>query len=695
MKKFWMIISLIFLLSVPGRLGAAPQPAAGKTPTPSPQLLEDKAAKALREGKILLNFENTDVRLLAKLISELTRKNILLDDKVQGKISIYSARKVTPAEAWQVFKSALQLYGYGVVEKGNLVKILPSSLIEKNYKNYVGEKIPPRLPDNYVVAVIILNNADAGELEKTLKSMSSPGGTITAFTPINGLLISDTSDTVSMLTQLIKKLDEHYEKEKLVLMYPKNIRVDEAAKALDAIIKDKKPLIRISPFVPTNALLVLAPPRDIRFVETTLKTLDTKISDDEKIDRKFEVCYLENASAEDVAKTINEILAERQRITQELKKDQPTGPAGSEKRVFQTVKVTADTSTNSLILFVSPHESAELKSLIACLDTTPRQILVSAIIAEITMKKLQELGARWQYLSDKGGGASFQGGLSIDSIYQTLASGSFVAGGLSFNRTHEITVDGKTVIYPDIFFMLSMLNTDSEFNVLSAPRLLTLDHKNANINVGSVQPFATGVKYDAMGQPVVTYDYKDVGLTLQITPHVSQSKYIRMELSQGIKDVTDYLRPAVGSISYVVPVLSQRQINTTVTLQDGQTIVIGGLISKKLVNTIKSVPFFSSIPGIGELFKDKSKTVEKTTLFVFLTPHIIDSPEDLAQITAKYQNYIDEKMAGKAKLEEAKDSLNNETPLHPGANPTPGTASPQAPSPTPSPTPTLTPGTQP
>ena len=683
MKRFLSVLSVIlFLFVCSGRLWCEDQ-STNKTPTPSPQLLEDKAAKALREGKILLNFENTDVRLLAKLISELTKKNILLDDKVQGKISIYSSRKVTPSEAWQVFKSALQLYGYGVVEKGNLVKILPSSLIEKNYKNYIGEKMPPRLPDNYVVAVIILNNADAGELEKTLKPMSSPNGTITAFTPINGLLISDTSETVSMLTQLIKKLDEHYKKEKLVLMYPKNIRVDEVAKALEAILKDKKPMIRLTPYLPTNALLVLAPPRDIKFVETTLKTLDTKIPDDEKIDRQFEVYYLENASADEVSKIINEILVERQRITQELKKDQPAGPVGSEKRTFQAFKVSADPSTNSLILFVSPHEYAELKSLITCLDTTPKQILVSAVIAEISLKKLQEIGVRWHALSTQGGGASFQGGLSVDSIYQVLASGSFVAGGLSLNKTQTIDINGQKIIYPDIFFLLSMLNTDSEFNVLSAPRLLTMDHKNANINVGSVVPFATGVKFDAMGQPVVTYDYKDVGLTLQITPHVSQSKYIRMEVSQGIKDVTDYLRPQLGAIGYVVPILSQRQINTTVTLGDSQTIIIGGLISKKLVNTIKSVPFLSQIPGLGELFKDKSKTVEKTTLFVFITPHIIDTPEDLAQITAKYQNYIDEKMEGKSKLEEAKTNLNlpNSQPT-PGSDPNPAPA-PIQPVPTP------------
>ncbi|MCD6310554.1 MAG: type II secretion system secretin GspD, partial [Candidatus Eremiobacteraeota bacterium] len=607
---------------------------------------------SLRKGKILLNFEDIDIRVLSKLISEITGKNILFDQKVHGKISIISSREVTPKEAWRIFITALKSYGYTAVEKPGYVKIIPMAEGKPAITEVItGE--PEALKKDYAVALVILKNANASHLAGILKPMITPGGAVTAFDPANCLLISDNAENVELLTDIIQRLDEQYRKNVLKIYHPENINVKEATTTLSTIFKARAKVITMAPYEPTNSLLVLAPPDEFAQIEYALKTLDQEKGLEEKNRRTFRVLYLENANAEDAAKVLSEILAERKRIEQEFRRKSGVPPPSGKgaTTTIATSKITADTSTNSLVLFVNNEEFEELKKLICLLDTTRKQVLVSAVIAEVSLKKLQELGARWHWISDQGA-ASFQGGLSIDAIYSLMASGSFIVGGLS-DRNREITVGGKTLTYPDVFGVLALLNTDSGFNVLSAPRILTEDHKPANISVGSVVPFATGVKFDAMGQPVVTYDYKDVGLDLKVTPHVSQSKFVRLELNQGIKDVTDYLRPNLGSIGYVVPILSQRQINTTVTVGDSQTVIIGGLISKKLVNTLKSVPILSKIPLIGKAFQDSSKTKEKTTLFIFLTPHIIESPEKLLHLTTRYREIIERKLPKDHKLEDA------------------------------------------
>ncbi|MCL5037187.1 MAG: type II secretion system secretin GspD [Chloroflexi bacterium] len=660
------------------------QPASDK-PSPSPRLIEENAARSLRNGKIMLNFEDIDIRVLSKIIAEITGKNILLDQKVQGKISIISSREVTPSEAWQIFLNALGSYGYTAVDKRGYVNIIPIAEGRPAITQVVtGEQA--RLKANYAVALVILKNADANTLQTTLKPMVTPGGALTAFPPANCILISDNAENVELLTNIITELDDKYKKNVLRIYHPQNVDVKLAFNALTTIFKDKTGVITMAPFEPTNSLLVMAPPGEFAQLEYALKTLEQEQSMAQRMKRTFRVLYLENASADETAKVLSEILTERKRIQDEILKASGAVPGAETQGNTSTIalsKITSDPSTNSLVLFVNDDEYDELRSLISMLDTTRRQVLVSAVIAEVSLKRLQELGARWQYNS-KQGAAGFQGGLSIDAIYGLMASGNFVVGGIS-DASNEVTVGGQTLTYPDIFGVLAMLNTDSEFNVLSAPRLLTEDHKPANISVGSVVPFATGVKFDAVGQPVVTYDYKDVGLSLKLTPHVSQSKFVRLEVDQSIKDVTDYLKPNLGSIGYVVPILSQREIVTTVTIGDAQTVIIGGLISKKLVDTLKSVPFLSKIPLIGEIFKDSSKTNEKTTLFVFLTPHIIDSPQKLLDLTNKYREIIQQKLNAEYQIQEA---------IGPSSTVGTGTVQEPAPEATPTivPAPTPTPG---
>ena len=263
-------------------------------------------------------------------------------------------------------------------------------------------------------------------------------------------------------------------------------------------------------------------------------------------------------------------------------------------------------------MYVTDEEYAELKKIISYLDVQRKQILISAVIAEVSLTKLLNVGVRWQALVDKFAGG-YQGGLTQEQLYGVLASGNFILGGVGQSTT-TITINGQQVTVPNVFALISLLQSDSDFNLLSCPRVVTLDHKEARLIVGKVIPFATGVKFDSLNNPIITYDYKDVGLDLKITPHINQSEKINLEVNQKIQEVIDYLRPNAGNLSYVVPITSQREFQTSVTVNENQTIVIGGLVTRKTLDNIKKLPILGDLPIFGQAFRDSSKTGEKIIL---------------------------------------------------------------------------------
>jgi len=654
-----ILIGLSLFLSLAGTaIAQAPTPA--PSPSAAPRL-DEKLVKALRTGKIVLNFDAVDIRAMTRVMSELTGKSIVLDSKVAGTLTILSNRKVGIKEAWDIYVSALEASGYGVVDYGKYIKIMTLIEARKEDARYLGVKIP-KVKSGYVVALVLMENADAELMANTLRPMMTTAGLVNAYTPANAVVITDAAANVARLTRIVRHLDANYRGNMLRVYQPKHVRVAELAKALQPLFAttagatagvDRQP--KISAYEPTNTLLVMATERDFLQIESIMADIDSEDRVIKPEVRTFRVHYLQNADAEDVAKVVANMMEEKKRVIEEVKKEQAGTAEAKQTEAFISTKVSFDKSTNSLVFYATDREFEELRKMIVLLDAERKQVLVSAIIAEVSLKKLVEIGTRF-HVATSSGVASFQGGLSLEQIYNTLAAGNFVVGGVSTTGT-ELTVGGTKLFYPGVFAILHMLETDNAFNVLSTPRLLTQDHKEANINVGQVIPFATGVKFDANGQPLVTYDYKDVGLNLKVTPHISQSNYVRMDVTQIVKDVTDYLRPNLGAVGYVVPIISNREIKTYITLGDNQTIIIGGLISNKTINVIKKVPFLNKLPLIGELFKDSSKTDERTSLFVFLTPHIINTPKDLQDITDKYGRVLHSE---KAKNEKAPFIINED-----------------------------------
>jgi general secretion pathway protein D len=666
---------------------------------PLPVQMEQKAVQSLRSGKILLNFEGADIRVVAKLISELTRKNIIMDERVKGKISILSAREVSTQEAWSMFVTALNAYGYDVVDWGTTAKIIPLKNAQKEKAKFYSEENAAQaagMGDEYLVAVVALKNADPNQIANVLRQLATESGVVMPYPPSKSVLLADSAYNVKRLIKLARHMDTVRDKPIIRTYYLKWADSTEVVRALEQIYKPNEKEVTISDFPSNNAVIAVAANYQLKEIENLIREMDRFVDTRDRT-RKFRVIQLENAVADDVAKLLSEMLKESQRV-EEKTTFTPTGrsttsaaarrsrvpasqmgapaaggtpgtPASpgtiggvergtttaTESKSYISSKVSADVDTNSIILYVTDAEMEEIRPMIAKLDSVRKQVLVSAVIAEVAMSRLKSSGANWQVITKSGTGAAFGGGKSLDSIYQILSSGNFVLGGIGNDKT-TINIGGRKLEFPDVFALIQFLNEDNDFNILSAPKVLTLDHKEAIMNVGSIIPFATGIKFDANGQPVITYDYKDVGLNLTVTPHIGQGKTVKMEVSQKIQDVTDYVQQNIGAIGYVVPVVSSRTVDTTISINDSQTIIIGGLVSKKTIESIKKVPLLGDIPIIGAAFKNRKKENSKTTLFIFLTPHIIDDPKKLSEITDRYQHFAEEKIPRKGEKVEISPS---------------------------------------
>jgi general secretion pathway protein D len=302
------------------------------------------------------------------------------------------------------------------------------------------------------------------------------------------------------------------------------------------------------------------------------------------------------------------------------------------------LRIGFDRGTNSVIIFGTPQEYESLKSFIERIDVRRKQVLIAATVVEMSTRQALELGVRWQILGTQGGSAF--GGSSLRDVYSALLSGSFVMGALSRSGT-SVTIDSTTLFFPDLVLLFSLLEKGSGFNIVSNPKVLTLDNQEAIIKVGQVVPFASGVKFDINGQPIITYDYKEVGLNLSVTPTIS-GKDLRLLINLNLQKIIDFLRPQIGTLNYAVPVTSNRQLNSDVVVENGQTIIIGGLVSTRTLDNIEGVPGLKDIPVLGWLFKRKTTSEDKVSLFIFLTPYVIEKPEDLSKITEEHQRLAQE-----------------------------------------------------
>jgi general secretion pathway protein D len=292
-------------------------------------------------------------------------------------------------------------------------------------------------------------------------------------------------------------------------------------------------------------------------------------------------------------------------------------------------KIGFDRATNSVILYATKSQYENLKNLIKKLDEKRIQVLIAASVVEANLTKQLTTGVNWQILG-KNGGIGFNPA-SLQTIYQGLLSGNFVVGVTSSSNT-SANVGGNTVIFPDLAVFLSLLEQGNGFKIISNPKVLTLDNEEAIIKEAQVYPYVTGTQYNISGYPILTYDYKDIGLELDVIPTVSKDN-IRLGINLNLQDITGFTNTNVAGQTVPIPITTDRVLNSEVVVKSGQTVILGGLVSNNTIKNISGIPILQDIPVLGNLFKYQNNENKKSTLFIFITPYIIKNPEQLANIT--------------------------------------------------------------
>lgn len=646
------------------RLPASSTRRAAPAPAPREPVAQPAASVAGKpedkpEERVYLNVQDQDIKDVIKQISKATGKNFIIDNKVRGKVTIISEKMMTQEEAYQAFLSALEVAGFTVVSgPGGIIKIVA-------LKEALSSPIPIHVDstpytDSFVTRLISLNNISANDMANAIKGLVSKSGNLFAYPATNTLIITDSGTNIDRLMKLIKELDQEGPQEvvEIIPVYYADAK-DVAAKVLQLFeieqaaartttrrttrrtaaaatqLEDIKAVSKIIADERTNSVIVLASKRSIDRVRALIKKLDSPL--EESASGTVHVHYLKYANATDLAATLSSLTSGAGASTSSAKKTGTKATATKTTSVARFeggVSIAADESTNALIITASARDYETLvKDLISKLDIPRRQVFLESIVMELTMRKSGDYGVT---MFGGGGNGSVLGfGQTFGSVGSLLDPTSFfTTGGLlggAFGRD-TVTINlpttsgtAQTVSVPSFAAFLNLVQTYADTNVVSTPNILTLDNEEAEITV-TRKEYANSTTTTATGIATSTPVPLEAGLTLKITPQISEGDMVRLKIQHELSNFEDKPADAPASPQRA------RKINTTVMAADGQTVVLGGLMEDQ-VNHVKSkVPILGDIPILGWLFRQSRSTTTKSNLLVFITPHVIRDPSDFSEV---------------------------------------------------------------
>ncbi len=543
------------------------------------------AGESTDQRFITIDFDNVDIRMFIKYISELTGKNFVVDKSVQGNVTIVSPTKISEDEAYRVFESVLNVHGYTTVTSGPIIKILPSAEARsQNIDTQVsGESADPE--DRVVTQLIPLKYSSPEEMKKILTPLVSKTSVMVAHTQSGILIVTETQSNMQRLLAIIEAIDVEYFKEDMAVIPLQHATSEAIAKVIGSIYQQaagRKDLpaatsVKVVPYERINSLVVVASTTDIERIRGLVAMLDTQV---ERGEGNIHVFYLQNASATELIKVLN-VLPEAKAAGGGKDEADIQMPA-----ISKDVKITADAETNSLIITASKEEYGVIEDVIKKLDIPRRMVYLEALIMEVDTAKSFEVGVQWITggVFDDGTGrlvTGFSGNTDppfnliggIDDADPDLANG-FTFGVLK----QGIQIGGVT--FPNIAAVLRAFKNDSAIDIISTPQILTTDNKKAEISVGENIPYITSQNTSSTtGQDYTQYEYKDVSTKLTITPHINQADTLRLEIQ------TEVIKLKAGTTGdQFRPTTFKRTADTTVILNDTDTVVIGGIIGQDSTN---------------------------------------------------------------------------------------------------------------
>jgi general secretion pathway protein D len=583
---------------------------------------------------VTLNFSDADLVAVINSVSQITGKNFIIDPRVKGKVTVVSAKPLNMDEVYNVFLSILQVHGFATVPTKNAIKIIPDATAKQNATPLTNSSRSP--DDQLITRVLTIEHINSAQLVPILRPLVAQQGHLAAYAATNVLIISDRAANIRRMERIVSEMDKESDSD-IEMIKLKHAFAAEVVRLLSSLSNAspeqkgaRAGAVKFTADERTNSILLSGERSSRLKYRAIIADLDSPVESS----GNTHVVYLRYAEAKNIADILNSVGKEV--IKAEAKN---SGSAGAGNNA-EAVSIQADETSNALVITSPASIFPSLRSVIQQLDIRRAQVHIEAIIAEVSLDTANELGVQW--LID----GSNKGNPALSSqLPGTGATIGAVATGIAANTASAIP-DGLSLALGSVkesnslnfITLIRALNTDTETNLLSTPSIVTLDNQEASIIVGQNVPFVTGSSTssstDGTTNPFQTIERQDVGTTLKVKPQINEGNTITLDIDQEVSTVSQAATSAVDLVT------NKRAIKTTVQLEDGQLLVLGGLIDDTVIKVQQKVPGLGDIPFIGALFRSNSTRRIKQNLLVFIRATIIRDPKLARDLSQKKYNFM-------------------------------------------------------
>ena len=573
------------------------------------------------QDSFILNYEDVDIKKVTQDIAQFSKKTIILDPRVKGKITIYSNASLNRKQVWDVYLRTIQVNGFSAISEDGFLRVVPENEATR-------DKTEDFSSGGFETAVIPLINRSTEEILPMIKPITGRQSHLSSIASVNSILLVDRASNVERIRNLLNDLDKN-NTAKISIIKLDNLSSIEGVRILDRLKAQNNPTINqfvAIPFTPSNSIILSANDLITKNVESTLRTLDKDITSDDSMD----VIYLKYAQAKDLAAILNSI----------------SGSFISDAEGKKTV-ITHHEKTNSLIVSSTEDNLNSIRNIISKLDIRRAQVLVEAIVVDLSENAARRLGVEAIYSgNDKdsipvgitrfsGSGADLLAiaGASDDEQDVTLTT---TAISSLLNTQGLVAGFGDLTKGEDNFVgILNAIADDTESNILSTPSILAMDNEPARLFIGQEIPITTGESLGTNNSnPFRTTSRQEVGIELEITPQINEGASVILNIKQGVSGIAGVAQSGIDIIT------NKREIETTVLVDNNQIIVLGGLIDEDNQEVISKVPVLGSIPVLGRLFQSSSTSTSTKNLMVFLKPTILTDSDVANQISLEKYHYF-------------------------------------------------------
>jgi|TARA_Y100000817_G_scaffold42945_2_gene29551 general secretion pathway protein D len=573
------------------------------------------------QDSFILNYEDVDIKKVTQDIAQFSKKTIILDPRVKGKITIYSNANLNRDQVWDVYLRTIQVNGFGAISEDGFLRVVPENEATRDMtsESSLG---------GFETAVIPLINRSSEEILPMIKPITGRQSHLSNITSINSILLVDRASNVDRIRNLLNDLDKN-NTAKISILKLNNLSSIEAVRILDRLKTQNNPTINqfiAIPFTPSNSVILSANDLITNNITNTLNSLDKDIMSDDSMD----VIYLKYAQAKDISAILNSI----------------SGSFISDAEGKKTV-ITHHEKTNSLVISSAEDNLNSIRNIVSKLDIRRAQVLVEAIVVDLSEKAATRLGVEAIYSGNdedsipigitrfSGSGADLLAiaGAADDESDVTLTN---TAVSSLLNTQGLVAGFGDLTKGKDNFVgILNAIAEDTDSNILSTPSILAMDNEPARLFIGQEIPITTGESLGTNNSnPFRTTSRQEVGIELEITPQINEGASVILNIKQGVSGVAGISQSGLDLIT------NKREIETTVLVDNNQIIVLGGLIDEDTQEVVSKVPLLGSIPLLGRIFQSSSTSTSTKNLMVFLKPTILTNSDIANEISLEKYNYF-------------------------------------------------------